>query len=124
MLPFTVQLQDGVAVSDQLLQAVRKAIFVGQLVAGDLFPSVRALSQELRISPTTAHKVVSALKDDGYLVSRPGIGMVVATPKVGTRDERLAQLRPLCRQLLREADELHLELDDVLEAVRRAAPKA
>ena len=63
MLPFVVQIKDGVPVSDQITQAVRKAMLTGQLASGDEFPSVRALSQELRISPTTAHKVVSQLKE-------------------------------------------------------------
>jgi len=121
MLPFTVQFLDGVPVSDQLIQAVRKAILTGQLAGGDLFPSVRALSQELRLSPTTVHKVVSWLKEEGYLVSRPGIGMVITAQKLPSRDERLAQLAPLCHDLLREAADLNLEVKDVVEAVRRMA---
>lgn len=121
MLPFTFQLADGVPVSDQLVQAVRKAMFTGQLAPGDLFPSVRTLSQELRISPTTAHKVVAQLRESGFLASRPGVGMVIIAPVQASREERLQQLEPLCRQLLDEAAELNLDLKDTLEAVRRAA---
>jgi len=124
MLPFTFQIEDGLPVSDQLEHAVRKAIFTGQLSDGDIFPSVRTLSQELRISPTTAHKVVATLREDGYLASRPGIGMVVRTPHLPERSERLNYLQPLCRELLREADDLHLEVEDVVEALHRAAEQA
>ena len=123
MLPFIIQIEDGLPVSDQILQAVRKAMLTGQLAAGDEFPSVRTLSQELRISPTTAHKVVAALKDAGYLGSRPGIGMVVTTPDLPAHDERLEQLQPLCAKLLKEAGDLHLKFDDVVAALRRAAEK-
>jgi GntR family transcriptional regulator len=121
MLPFIVQIEDGLPVSDQILQAVRKAMLTGQLVAGDEFPSVRLLSQELRISPTTAHKVVAALKDGGYLASRPGIGMVVTVPTLPAHDERLEHLQPMCASLLKEAGDLHLKFDDVVSALRRAA---
>jgi DNA-binding transcriptional regulator YhcF (GntR family) len=121
MLPFTFIIADGLPVSDQLEHAVRKAIFTGQLSAGDIFPSVRTLSQELRISPTTAHKVVATLRENGYLASRPGIGMVVRTPNLPERSERLDYLQPLCRELLREAGDLHLEVEDVVEALRQAA---
>ncbi len=121
MLPFSIHLQDGVPVSDQIVQAVRKAIISGQLADNDEFPSVRDLSQELRISPTTAHKVVSLLKDEGYLASRPGIGMVVTARELPTREKRLEQLEPLCRELLQEASELQLKLNDVVEAVRKSA---
>ena len=121
MLPFIVQIQDGLPVSDQIIQAVRKAMLTGQLAVGDEFPSVRTLSQELRISPTTAHKVVAILKDAGYLASRPGIGMVVKSPELPDRAERLAHLQPLCQQILKEAEDLHLDFPAVIEALECAA---
>lgn len=124
MLPFLIQIEDGLPVSDQIVQVVRKAMLTGQLVAGDEFPSVRTLSQELRISPTTAHKVVATLKDAGYLASRPGIGMVVTTPDLPAHDERLDHLQPLCADLLKEAGDLHLKFDDVVTALRRAADES
>ncbi|MGJ8726204.1 MAG: GntR family transcriptional regulator [Roseibacillus sp.] len=118
MLPFFLQLKDGIPVSDQILQAVRKAVLTGQLVKGDHFPSVRAISQELKISPTTAHKVVSQLKSAGYLVSRPGIGMVVGEPDLPNKSECLDLLSPACDELLMQAQELGLDLEDVLTALR------
>ena len=121
MLPFIVQIQDGLPVSDQIIQAVRKAMLTGQLAVGDEFPSVRTLSQELRISPTTAHKVVAILKDAGYLASRPGIGMVVKSPELPDRSERLDHLQPLCQQILKEAEDLHLDFPAVVEALERSA---
>ena len=120
MLPFIIQIQDGLPVSDQIIQAVRKAMLTKQLAVGDIFPSVRTLSLELRSSPTTAHKVVATLKDAGYLASRPGIGMVVREPELPDRAERLDHLQPLCRQLLQEAGDLHLGFADVVEALRKA----
>lgn len=121
MLPFTVDIRPGEPVSDQLVRAVRKAILTRQLVAGDRFPSVRTLSQELHISPTTVHKVVSMLKDEGYLIPEPGIGMVVTASEPPSRAERLLHLVPLCDALLTEAAALHLEVSDVVEALRRRA---
>lgn len=121
MLPFSLQLQDGLPVSDQVFQAVRKAILTGQLREGDAFPSVRAISQELRISPTTAHKVVGQLRDEGFLAARPGVGMVVTVPEQSARSGRLKHLEPLCRDLLNEAADLNLGLEDVVEVLRQTA---
>ncbi|WP_395746300.1 GntR family transcriptional regulator [Prosthecobacter sp.] len=118
MLPFSIQLQDGSPVSDQILGAVRKALLTGQMRAGDAFPSVRTLSQELRISPTTAHKVVLLLKDAGWLNSRPGIGMVVTVPDQPNLKERLEQITPECRALLKEAAELNLTLEQVIKHLK------
>ena len=86
MLPFTVRLRTGVSVYRQLVYAVQKAVVSGQLLPGDRFPSVRNLSQELRINPNTAQKVVRRLVDQGLLEVQPGIGTIVgrlpeATPR-------------------------------------------
>ena len=77
MLPFTIALRPGEPIFDQVVYAVTRAAVTGQLRAGDSFPSVRALSQALKINPNTAHKIVAALVEDGLLVVRPGIGTVV-----------------------------------------------
>ena len=77
MLPFTVSLHTGESILDQVVYAVTRAVVTGQLRDGDAFPSVRTLSQELKINPNTAHKIVAALIEDGLLLPRPGIGTVV-----------------------------------------------
>ena len=119
MLPFTVHIVDGVPVSDQIIQAVRKALLTGQLRIGDIFPSVRALSQELKISPTTAHKVVATLRDEGFLGSRPGIGMVITVPQYPSKEERMEHIKPLCLNIIHEAADLGLDLEDVIAVLRQ-----
>lgn len=123
MLPFRFQLLDGVPVSDQLVKAVQRAVLTGEMAAGAMFPSVRVLAQELKISPTTAHKAVLELRDAGFLASRPGAGMVVVKPAGSSRDQLLHQLTPACRDLIRQASLLGLTPEEILEALRRNLPK-
>lgn len=120
MLPFRFHLLDGVPVSDQLVKAVQRAVLTGEMAPGERFPSVRVLAQELKISPTTAHKAVLDLRDNGFLATRPGAGMVVVRPEGASRDQLLAQLAPACRDLLRQASLLGLSAEETLEALRRA----
>lgn len=114
MLPFSFQLRDGEPVSDQIVRAAHRALASGELREGDLFPSVRALAQDLKISPTTAFKVIQQLKDLGFLVSRPGIGMVVQAPRLPSLEQRLALLEPSARRFLDEARALHLSPQELL----------
>src|SRR5436305_15023186 len=88
MLPFSVELKPGLPVAEQILFAVKRAVVGGQLKPGDKFPSVRVLSQELRVNPNTAHKVVAALVAEGVLVTTPAVGSVVAAREAGGRRER------------------------------------
>jgi len=118
MLPFHIHFTDGLPASDQLIQAVRRAILAGHLKDGDRFPSVRSLSQELKISPTTAHKAVTQLKKEGLLASQPGVGMVVRSSALPSKAERLAILAPQLTQLVSEAQALQLSQADLAEALK------
>ena len=124
MLPFPIRLLDGLPASDQIVLAVQRAVLAGQLQDGDEFPSVRALSQELRLSPTTAHKAIGQLRDAGLLASRPGVGMVVRTAAAPDADGRLALLTPEIEALVRKAAALHVKPKALADAIRDALAKA
>ena len=79
---------------------------------------MRTLSQELRINPNTAHKVVATLVGEGLLEVRPGIGTVVARAPSATRAQRRTLLHEEVERLVVEARKLSLEMDEVLDAVR------
>src|SRR5215471_11999910 len=78
VIAFRVEFRPGLSIYEQIVYAAKKAIIAGQIRPGDSFPSVRALSKELKINPNTAHKVVGALISAGLLETQPGIGTVVA----------------------------------------------
>jgi GntR family transcriptional regulator len=113
VLPFTVRFQSGVPAYEQVLYAVRRALAAGQMKPGDPFPSVRVLSQELRINPNTAHKVVGMLVSEGLLEVRPGIGTVVAASAPASREQRKRLLGEVLERLVVDAKMLGLDLEEV-----------
>jgi GntR family transcriptional regulator len=117
VLPFSLVFRSGVPVFEQVVFAAKKASVAGQLRPGDAFPSVRALSQELRINPNTAHKVVGALVAEGLLEVKPGIGTIVARAPTATRAQRRALLHDEVERLVVEARKLGLDEQEVVDAV-------
>ncbi|MSU52833.1 MAG: GntR family transcriptional regulator [Opitutaceae bacterium] len=117
MLPFSIALRPGLPVTEQIMFAVRKAVVTRQLRPGDKFPSVRALSQELKVNPNTAHKVVAALVAEGMLVTTPAVGSIVAERELGGKKERAELLGVEVEWLVVEAKKLGLDLYDVQAAV-------
>ena len=113
MIPFRVEFRPGVSLFEQVVYAAKKAMICGQLRPGDTFPSVRALSKEIKINPNTAHKVVTYLISTGLLESRPGIGTVVADLPASTKSERTALLGREIEQLVVEAKKLGISLEDM-----------
>lgn len=117
MLPFPVELKPGLPIAEQVIFAAKRAVVSGQLKPGDTFPSVRVLSQELRINPNTAHKIVAALVAEGVLVTTPAVGSVVAAPEAGGKRERAELLGDELERVVVEAKKLGLTLDEVRTAL-------
>jgi GntR family transcriptional regulator len=118
MLPFSVTFRGGIPVHDQVVYAVKKAVVSGRLRPGDAFPSVRAISQHLRINPNTAQKVVATLTGLGLLEVRPGIGTFVARAPASSAAQRRALLSDEVERLVVEAKKLSLDVEDLTDAVR------
>jgi len=117
VIPIRLSFQPGIPLFEQVVYAARKAIVSGQLRPGDAFPSVRALSRELKINPNTAHKVVGHLVNEGLLEVRPGLGTVVAAPPESSPAQRNRLLDNELEQIVVEARKLGLSLDDLVEGV-------
>ncbi|MFT3783488.1 MAG: GntR family transcriptional regulator [Nibricoccus sp.] len=113
MLPFTIDLKPGLPVTEQVVFAIKRAVVTGQLKVGATFPSVRLLSQELKINPNTAHKIVATLVNEGVLVTTPGVGSVIAALAEGDKRERAELLGADLEKLVVEAKKLGLSLEEV-----------
>jgi len=117
MVPFRITFRAGVSLFEQVVYASTKAMVSGQLRPGDPFPSVRALSKELKINPNTAHKIVAHLVSEGLLETRPGIGTVVAVLPDSSRKQRTELLGHEIEELVVEAKRLGIELAEMQDAI-------
>jgi GntR family transcriptional regulator len=119
VIPFPIDLKAGLPISDQIVYAATRAIVSGAMRAGDAFPSVRALSKELRINPNTAHKAVAELIQAGLLATYPGIGTVVTTPPNSTLGERTQLLETQIEALVVDARRLGIAREELVQAMER-----
>lgn len=117
-LPFRLTLKSGEPISDQLVYAVEKAIISGLLRPGTRFPSIRAISQDLRIHPNTTQKAVTVLVNEGFLEVQPGIGTIVAKtiPSAGRSVEAL---KNDAERLVLQARRMRVSLNDLLLIMER-----
>jgi len=117
VIPFRVSFRPGVSLFEQIVYAAKKAMVSGQLRPGDPFPSVRALSKELKINPNTAHKIVAHLVSEGLLETHPGIGTVVSALPDSSRRERTQLLGHEIETLVVEAKRLGIGRDEMLASI-------
>jgi GntR family transcriptional regulator len=117
VVPFRVPFRPGVSLFEQIVYAAKKAMVSGQLRPGDPFPSVRALSKELKINPNTAHKIVAHLVSEGLLETHPGIGTVVSALPDSSRRERTQLLGHEIEELVVEAKRLGIAREEMLASI-------
>ena len=113
MLPFSIDLKPGFPISEQVVFAVKKAVIKGQLLPGASFPSVRILSEELKINRNTAHKVIADLVQEGVLITTPAVGSIIAKRETGGSGNRVELLSADLERLAVEARKLGLSLSEI-----------
>ena len=106
----------------QLTEQVERLVAGGELVDGDRLPSVRELALELRINPNTVARAYRDLEQEGVVVRQHGRGVFVAprAPELNDR-QRQAVLEGPVDELLLTAWKAGIDLDTVVETVRRRA---
>lgn len=117
MLPFPVVIQPGESPVKQVVFAATKAILAGVLAKGDPFPSVRELSESLKLHPNTGQKVVAELVRDGFLEVHPGVGTVVTGAPRAPDPDRRRLLQDSVEQVVVEARRLGLGREELVETV-------
>lgn len=91
-----VDAHSGVPVYRQVMEQVRFQVAAGLLRPGAELPSTRTLSQELGVNPMTVSKAYGLLEEEGVVLRRPGLPLVVRSrPKAAAEDAKVAQLRAL-----------------------------
>lgn len=71
----------------QIEEQIKALIASGQLSAGTLLPSIRALSKDLEVSIITTRRVYQNLEQQGFIQSKQGKGSFVAEIEEGLKKE-------------------------------------
>jgi DNA-binding transcriptional regulator YhcF (GntR family) len=84
---FKVNHESGIPIYLQLMDRFKHAIESCLLAPGDQLPGIRALAQQLVISPNTVVKAYTELDREGVIELRHGVGAFVVD-RERTRDRR------------------------------------
>ncbi len=109
-----IDARSGVPIYIQLVEQIRHAVEVGSLGAGDRLPTVRALAEELTVAPNTVVRAYGELQRMEIIVSRPGVGTVVAGGVgAAAREQRVEALFERLSVLVRDAVGLGITEDEL-----------
>ena len=66
------------ALYQQVAEQYRAAIRAGELKPGAVMPTTKAVAEEYGVALSTAARALAALRDEGWIISRPSKPAIVA----------------------------------------------
>ncbi|MDR5683153.1 MAG: GntR family transcriptional regulator [Armatimonadota bacterium] len=105
----------------QLAEQIRWLVALEELKPGDRLPTVQDLADHLRVHRNTVAAVYASLQEEGYLVSRRGVGTFVAESETTRLAVQRAALREVVDRALERAVELGFTATEFAEAAAARA---
>jgi GntR family transcriptional regulator len=116
--------QSGIPIYRQIIDQVKRMVASGQLPPGSELPSVRELAVQHAVNPMTISKAYALLENEGLLIRQRGKPMQVAA--VSSKDSQQQKedlLTPAIENLLLVAKQLDLDLEELLDLIKKQMKK-
>ena len=121
-MQISVNARDGIPIYLQIVSQIKHLVASGRLTAGDELPAIRNLAEQLVINPNTVARAYRELEQAGIVEKRRTAGTFVsAAGSPLARKERLRILTERVDQLLVEANQMNLSLDEVIKLIAQRA---
>lgn len=108
----------------QIVRHIRADILNGCYQPDEQIPPVRQLAMEAGVNPNTMQRALSALEDEGLLVSRGTVGRFVTSDEAALERARRTARQDALEKLAEEAQAAGLTLDDLVQYIREKAQSA
>ena len=115
-----VEYHSGIPVYRQIINQACATVAAGTLKRGDQLPTIRALSERLKVNPNTVAKAYHELELKGIILSERGSGSFIqAQPPAPAVREKKARLQKLYHRLLAEAASDGLTESELLTYIKQ-----
>jgi GntR family transcriptional regulator len=102
-------------VTDQIINAIARGI----IRTGDKLPSVRNMVEELNISAITVKRAYADLENEGYILTRAGLGTFVSDlDRKKLKREKLQEIRKEIKKILNSARNYGITREEIIEEIR------
>jgi GntR family transcriptional regulator len=103
----------------QVTDQIKDAIASGTLRPETQLPSIREMAKELKISMITIKRAYADLENEGYILTRSGLGSFVMDINMERlREGKLAEIRSELTKILNAAARYDISADDIFAAIR------
>lgn len=115
-----ISTHDKVPIYLQVVNQIRYLVAAGRLAAGDELPPIRVLAEQLVVNPNTIARAYRELEQAGIVEKRRTAGTYVTEQGSPlARRERFKILTERIDQLLAEALQMDVKLEDVFKLINQ-----
>ncbi len=118
MMMFSMRLQGGAPICDQLERRITELIISGEMAPNEKLPPVREIANQLSINPNTVQKTYSKLEARGMIYSIPAKGSYVCE-KEKYLSRVIAEAKDEFFAAAEKALRSGLSVDDLLEIITK-----
>jgi len=103
----------------QITDQVKDAIASGGLQPESKLPSIREMSRELKISEITIKRAYSDLENEGFIITRSGLGSYVADiNRDKLRQDKWQEIRKDILKILKTAERFDISAREIIALVK------
>lgn len=88
-MKIVIQNSSEIPIYQQIYDQIKEEILTGKISKGELLPSIRQLSKELKVSVITTTRAYTDLENDGYVMIVQGKGCFVKEINQNILEEKL-----------------------------------
>ena len=116
-----IEYNSGIPVYRQIINQASAAVAAGAFKPGDQLPTIRALSEQLKLNPNTVAKAYRELELKGVIISERGSGSFIqeqpSAPAPNAKEKK-ARLKDLYHRLLADAASSGLTESELLSFIK------
>ena len=114
-----INTQGMVPIYEQIVDQIKKSIYNEELKEKDKLPSVRSLSNTLRISALTVKKAYDALEQEGLIIIVHGKGSYIApVDRNVVHEQQVKDIEKELSGIMKKARRSGLSNEDVLDIMK------
>lgn len=103
----------------QITDQIKDAIASGGLKPGTKLPSIREMARELKISEITIKRAYSDLENEGFIITRSGLGSYVAdVNRKKLRQDKWQEIRKDILKIRKTAERFDISAREIISLVK------
>lgn len=104
----------------QITEQIKELVINGELKAGDSLPSIRNLAKDLTVSIITVKRSYADLENDGYIVTRQGLGSFVGDiSKQNIKELKKIDIEKNLFEIYKEGKIYGINASELINMIRR-----